>query len=162
MPLPWLFCDLWVVALSEQLPLEINPFALADQGAKLKGELAIAGLKHLTETLDSTKGVVQVQFTFGREKHGPRYIKGLLSTTLRFVCQRCGEPASYDINVKLCLSPVISDSQAAKLPKEYEALVTQGEPVLLADIIEEELLLSMPMFPKHRLGGCPIDISKEY
>lgn len=152
-----------MAALSEQLPLEINPFVLAAQGAKLQGELAIAGLQRLAEVLNSVQGVVHVQLTLGREEGGgTHYIKGLLATTLRLTCERCGEPVSCDINVKPCLSPVISDLQAATLPKEYDPLVTQGKPVLMADIVEEELLLSIPMFPKHRPGECPIDIPNEF
>lgn len=151
-----------MAALSEQLPLEINPFVLAAQGAKLQGKLVIAGLQRLAEVLNSVQGVVHVQLTFGREEGGPHYIKGLLATTLRLICERCGEPVSCDINVKPCLSPVISDLQAATLPKEYDPLVTQGKPVLVADIVEEELLLSIPMLPKHRPGECPIDIPNEF
>ncbi|WP_423062282.1 YceD family protein [Candidiatus Paracoxiella cheracis] len=147
--------------MSEQLPLEINPFALVNQGVELKGEMAVAGFRRLAELLASSEGVVQVQLKFARDEYGPPYIKGQVSATLRLVCQRCGEPVSCDINVKPCLSPVVSDSQAASLPKEYDPLVTHGEPVLLAEIVEEELLLSIPMFPKHRPGECPVDIPSE-
>jgi len=154
---------LWIRGgiLSERLPLEINPFALADRRVELSGEMAIAVFTRLANLLASKEGMVQVQLRFGRDKYGPPYLKGQLSTVLRLVCQRCGEPVSCDINVKPCLSPVVSDSQAASLPKEYEPLVTHGEPVLLADVIEEELLLNIPMFPKHRSGKCPVDIPSE-
>lgn len=147
--------------VSEQLPLEINPFALADRGVELSGQMAVAVFTRLAGLLASKEGMVQVQLRFGRDEYGPPYLKGHISTVLRLVCQRCGEPVSCDINVKPCLSPVVSDSQAASLSKEYEPLVTHGEPVLLADVIEEELLLSIPMFPKHRRGECPVDTPSE-
>ncbi len=145
--------------MRENLPLEINPISLADRGEILKGKLAVSDLPRLLGFLASSEGYVQVELRFGREAYGPRTIKGCISGRLQLVCQRCGQPVSYDINTMLSLSPVFSDSQAAGLPEEYDPLVTAGEPVRVVDMVEEELLLSLPMVPKHELGECPVDVS---
>jgi uncharacterized protein len=43
--------------------------------------------------------------------------------------------------------------------EEAETLVVEG-PVSLAELVEEELLLAMPMFPVHRDGECTAPGSK--
>jgi len=146
--------------VGESLPLKINPFLLVDRGETISGKLPLASMKRLAGLLCSVDGDVDVQLHFGREAYGPRYIKGRLLATLLLTCQRCGEPVSYGVDLEPCLSPVVSDAQAAQLTDEYEPLVTGGEPVALVDVIEEELLLSLPMVPKHEQGECKVDFSK--
>ena len=146
--------------MSENLPLQINPFLLVDRGETLSGKLPLARLKRLEELLCSVDGEVEVELHFGREAYGPCYIKGRLSATLVLTCQRCGEPVHYKVDLEPCLSPVTSDAQAARLADGYEPLVTDGESVVLVDMIEEELLLGLPMVPKHEPGKCKVDFPK--
>ena len=143
-----------------QLPLEIDPFKLADQEVTLQGELPIACFSRLAKLLDNPEGVTKVTLIFKRDEHGIRTIQGEITATLQLVCQRCGEAVSCDINAKPCLSPVVHDSQVVSLAKEFDPLVTGGEPVMLMDLIEEELLLSLPMFPKHEPAECALDLTQ--
>jgi uncharacterized protein len=101
---------------------------------------------------------VQVVLTLKQEDLGPIYINGNLTTQLRLPCERCGGAVCYDIKLELKLSPVLTDSQAARVPKEYDPLVTGSEPVSVLELVEEELLLSLPMVAKHKQEECLIEL----
>ena len=144
--------------MNDQLPLKINPFELCERNITLDGQLPLQQLARIAAVLENPTGKVNIQLIFGREKLGRHYIKGHVAATMVLQCQRCGQPVSYDINVEPCLSPVIDDIQAKQLPKEYDPLLTGGESISLVELVEEELLLSLPMIPKHEQGKCPVEL----
>jgi uncharacterized protein len=53
-----------------------------------------------------------------------------------------------DDNIKLGIVTTIE--QADKLPEDFEPLLLEEESILLKDIVEDELLLILPAFPKHQ------------
>lgn len=122
----------------------------------MTGQLALADFPRLQPLLVDTQGEVDVRLAFGRGSDFRRFITGTLESSLKLVCERCGNPVSYDINVDLKLAPVLSDEEAAKLPKDDDPLLLANEePISLIEMLEEEILLSLPMFAKHALGQCP-------
>ncbi len=139
-----------------QLPLKVNPFLLAKQFAKLEGRIPVSDLPRLREVVCNDSGYVDVLLEFGKGEFGPIYIRGQISALLELECQRCGEPVSCDINVEPNVSPVLTDSQAKHLPKEFDPVLLDDESVVVADLVEEELLLSLPMIAKHPLGECQV------
>lgn len=142
------------------LPFEIDPFRLASQGAKFKGSISLAELPRLREVLSDVQGVAEVMLEIGKEDKRV-YIRGKITTAVELVCQRCGEPVVYDINLDLKLSPVSMDAQAANIPSDYEPWVTDDKPVLVTELVEEELLLGLPMIAKHRPEECQIGLPRE-
>jgi uncharacterized protein len=142
-----------------KLPIKINPFELCDHGAVLEGTLPVKQLTRLTELLANTEGDVSVRLEFSRDKHGQRLIQGQIGATLMLTCQRCGNAISCDINLMPKLCPVMDDT-SARLPADFEPLLVVDEDglVLMADLVEEEVLLSLPMIPKHEQGKCPVKL----
>ncbi len=57
---------------------------------------------------------------------------------------------SYEIDISFLLSPVISEERAKNLPDQYEPVFMQNESIALYDMIEDEILLALPMVPKHK------------
>jgi uncharacterized protein len=45
---------------------------------------------------------------------------------------------------------VSSIDQANRLPEDFEPLLVEGDTIPLTDLIEDELLLSLPTYPKHQ------------
>ena len=55
------------------------------------------------------------------------------------------------------LAVVSNDNEADKVIRLYEGFVSATGPVRLADIIEDELLLRIPMIPRHeREDACRV------
>ena len=68
---------------------------------------------------------------------------------MELVCQNCLAAVTWPINSHIKLGMVKTIEQANRLPEEYEPLMVLEDKVLLKNIIEDELLLLLPSFPKH-------------
>ncbi len=131
------------------LPKTLDPFKYADQRKELEGEIALQLMPRLTDMLVDDKGSVSVKLDFGRDEQNLRVINGELNATVNIVCQRCLKPVEKSIHSTFALGLILSDEQAMHLPKVYEPLLVQEEKIVLLDVIEEELILSLPMFAYH-------------
>lgn len=112
-------------------------------------------MARLAPSLCSTQGVVDFELAFNVDMEGIRCIHGSLSTQLDVVCQRCLKPMKLPLEAKVALGVVVSMQEAERLPSAYEPLVVGAEPVSLKEMIEDELLLVLPVAPMHPEQQCP-------
>ncbi|MFT6905298.1 MAG: hypothetical protein ACJAS1_001953 [Oleiphilaceae bacterium] len=131
------------------LPKTLDPFKYADQNRILEGEVALHLMPRLAEMLVDTNGRVEVKLEFDRDPQRLRILTGALSSTVNLMCQRCLHPVAQVIESKFLLGIVYNDEQAQNLPRVYEPLLVEDEKFVLLDMIEEELILSLPMFAYH-------------
>lgn len=133
------------------LPQKIEPISLAHKSANLKGTISLSELPRLTDLLYQNDGVVEVALSFGKDHKNYYYIKGHITAELSLKCQRCLEPVSYKINTDFNLSPIKDVKMAETLPEHYEPVLLNDKTLLLSEIIEEEIILNLPMVAKHDL-----------
>ena len=135
--------------MSERLPETIDPLHLADIQGVLKGSLPVSKLVRLADVLADDAGGVAIELFFAREG-GLRTIKGHLKTALNLKCQNCLSAVEWPIDQQIKLGIVLSIEQANRLQGGYEPLlVEEDEKMPLTDLIEDELLLAIPDYPKH-------------
>ncbi len=133
----------------ERLPEYIDPLYLADKRGALKGRIPINSLSRLADILQNDEGTIFVELFFGREGR-LAFCEGHIEAVLVLKCQNCLEAIELPVNSSIKLGIVVSIDQANKLPEEYEPLLVQEGNMLLKNIIEDELLLMLPTFPKHK------------
>jgi len=131
------------------LPKAIDPLKYADQNKILEGSLSIKLMPRLVEMLVNSNGSVDVTLDFGRDAQNYRVLNGELNAKVSLLCQRCLHPVVKPIKSEFALGMVFNDEQAQNLPRAYEPLLVSQENLVLADVIEEELILSLPMFAYH-------------
>jgi uncharacterized protein len=133
-----------------RLPKLIDPLLLADRNASIDGELPVSSFDRITELLANDLGKVKVKLFFVRDGRLAT-IEGHVSAVLALKCQRCLEAVEWPVSGDIKLAVVNSLEQANKLPDGYEPLLLVEEgAVPLKNIIEDELLLSLPNIPKHQ------------
>ncbi len=135
---------------SVQLPNEINPIALAHETKKLEGLIAVQSLKRLTHVAGKQHGEVYVVVDFGKDANGLNYFSARINTQLSLVCQRCLDSMEQKVTTQFKLYTVTNQMQFKLIPNDVDALFIGDEPFLLHDIIEDELIVSLPMFAKHQ------------
>mgnify|MGYP003392586720 CR=1 FL=1 len=135
--------------MSDRLPEYIDPLHLADKRGALKGQIPLKSLDRLAEMLINDTGLVAVDLFFGREGRLAK-IEGRIQAVLALKCQNCLEAVEWPIDCTIKLGIVTSMDQANRLPEEYEPLLVEDEKILLKNIIEDEILLVLPAFPKHQ------------
>lgn len=143
-----------------KLPKSIDPVKFAEQHGYLEGALALADMPRLCDVGYIKQALTKVIVTLAGDVdvQDIRYLHGTAKVTLELICQRCLQPFKCDLNTEFKLSPVHNDAEAELLPTTYEALfVPQGE-MALVDIIEDELLLVLPLVPKHADKNCAYEM----
>lgn len=145
--------------LPNALPEFVDPLRLAETRQVLKGQVAVAVMPRLMAALDISspaRGEVDVDLAFGVDGQGVRRVLGSLHAELDAICQRCLQPMILPLHVNIALGIVRALDEAEHLPDEYEPLVlasaTEGQS--LDAIIEDELLLALPVAPLHEEAQC--------
>ena len=132
------------------LPRQVDPRKFAQQGVELKGTVAISALKRLSEALASTDGEVVLELSFGINEEHKRILTGTAQATVEVICQRCLDITPLTLEGNLSLAMVWSEEQAENLPKHLDPWIIGEGAADLYDIIEEELLLNLPMVSYHK------------
>jgi len=135
----------------------IDPIACLRQQQVLEGELSSEQLPRLSESLSGPTPDISYKLTFHADAQGRCIIDCFINTFLKMQCHHCGQEMVLPVSIasQLC---IITDAKLAKnLPDEYEPLVVESESgtVSLLDVIEDELILAIPMIPRHEGEECP-------
>ena len=132
----------------DRLPRYIDPLHLADKRSVLKGVLSLKDLNRLGDMLFDTEGNVVIDLYFSREGRLAK-IEGKIEAHLQLVCQNCLKAVDWPVQAVVRLGIVNSLEQVDRLPPGFEPLFVEEEKTLLQDIIEDEMLLNLPQYPKH-------------
>ncbi len=130
------------------LPVHLNFVQKANIGLELQGRWPLSRLKRLKEVLLSDEGGLEVELVFDRAGRIP-FIKGRLRAVLQLKCQRCMQAMAVTVDNTFKLGLVLNNQQMAELPDEYEPYLVEDDDNFLPDILEDELLLSLPLVAMH-------------
>ncbi|CAM5233727.1 MULTISPECIES: YceD family protein [Pseudomonadaceae] len=140
--------------LKGPIPPHIDPRKLADRAASLQGELSLSQLQRLAESLEDDQGVVRASFAFGRDEQRTVVIHSQLDVDVKMICQRCLEPVVLPIHSECDYAVVNEGASSQHLPKGYDVLEVGEDPLDLLALVEDELLLALPIVPLHDPEIC--------
>jgi len=122
---------------------------LADEGTVVPVQFPVSTLTRLVPELAEASGTARGELRFGRDLGTPT-AEVDVEATLSLVCQRCMRPMSQEVSVagSRVYFPV-DEAAAEKLPPEAETMLAPEGRVRLADVVAEELLLALPLAPRH-------------
>ena len=129
--------------------------SLADREGVVSGELELSRLTRLVGMLHSDAGSVKASLRFSQRRDGWLEAELTYAASVEPTCQRCLEPFRHELagRVKVVLSD--ADSTSATVPEGDEPFELTDGRLLPAQLIEDELIVSMPLAPKHeRLEDC--------
>lgn len=137
----------------DRLPLDDDPWDL---------ELPVTALPRLAASLGSSGGIVRATVEFGRVAGVPRLRVGAqIEVTL--ICQRCLQPMRVSLEGESQVALVENLAQADALPEDVEPVWVESRKVDLREVVEEELLLALPLVPMHETDddecGVAADVS---
>lgn len=143
----------------DRLPLQVDPFRMAELGREFEGAIEIRQLKRLTPLLRSDTGMLGVKLDFGIDASGVKFMHGLITGELELDCQRCMGELILPLQIDFHLALLRDETQLEKLQDEYEPLLVEAVPIFIADVIEDEALLAIPQIPKHEEDECAVKLS---
>ena len=132
----------------EHLPEFIDPLALADTQRQFTGSLPLAKMSRLRDMLLSREGNARLELSFRKEGRVAAVL-GRVEAELELQCQCCLSPLRWPVSNEVRLGIVRSLEEANLLPESFEPLLLEAETIPLVDIIQDELLLAIPVIPQH-------------
>jgi len=128
--------------MSSELPDRVDPFRLCDGAQSFEGRLKLAEMPRLSEALVSNDGAVSYRIDCDRDERRRARLRGSVDAELAVVCQRCMGPMRLPVHVEFQLAVVTGQDEAT---------------LSLASVIEDELILALPVAPLHPIEECSED-----
>ncbi|MYM62171.1 YceD family protein [Pseudomaricurvus sp. HS19] len=133
-----------------RLPRMIDVRKFAQQGIHLAGDVPVSGMERLAaESLNSDQATVAAVLEFGVDEERHRLIRGTADCSVQVTCQRCLEPVEVALHADINLAIVWDEEKAKQLVKSLDPLIVGEGPADLYAIIEDELLLELPIASYH-------------
>ncbi len=136
------------------LPEEVNYRKFAGDSTKLDGTVPISSFRRLKESIANDQGEVHARLEFRRGKKQKTLIIGHIDVNLELVCQNCLEPFSTKVESSFRWVLVEDEDALIALNPDDEGVICGEDKVNIVDMLEDELLVSLPMVAKHPEGEC--------
>lgn len=141
--------------MSQRIPDRLDPWRYADQGREIDGRIPLESMPRLSGCLLDASGEIAFHLHFERDMQRRATLKGALRADLVLECQRCLEAVTHRVNGQVSIAFVEGQDQAARLPESLDPYLVEDGQVHFVDLIEDELLLTLPQVAMHETGGCP-------
>lgn len=134
--------------MPKQLPETANFLKQAERNVTLEGVFPLARLERLSESLNDNSGELfaELHFTSGTGHLG---LHGTVEASLDLICQRCLQPMKYQVSGQFKFGLITSEKYEHKVPSDAEPYLLEGDEQSVLDILEDELLLSIPIAARH-------------
>ena len=135
-------------------PLDVGQ--CASQRVELEREFEVREFERLRDSVSRPEGraAVSLRFKFAGSLAAA---EGSVSGGVWLVCQRCLGDFAARLESPVRIAFVDSDEDAATVPEDYEAVTVDAGRLALADFVEDELLLALPLVPMHAtLAECGV------
>ena len=140
--------------MSAQTVIDSLEFARA--GQELRSSLPVTGLARLKDGLFDPAGVVQFALRGGCDEERRPILRVEISGSLHLQCQRCLGMLEYPLyvcNTLLLVRPGADLSATADDPEAPDCIEASTQTDVV-ELIEDEILLSLPFAPRHAEESC--------
>ncbi len=138
-----------------KLPRTVDPIRQAQKNLDYDARIEAENLERLAESTNGLLTDVQVKLHFGLDEQRKAQVFGEAETRVMLNCQRCGEDFEYQVSSQFKYVPVLNEEQTDSIPEAYEPIeVDETGEIDLFTLIEDELLVALPIVPKHDDEHC--------
>ncbi len=127
---------------------------MVDQRVNLQGWISLKQLDRVQDYLLDSSGEVKVKLRFDKDEIGVRFIAGSIQAAVLMECQRCLQPARIELTSDFKLGIVFNEDAEKNLPGYYDPLLLSESELDLWQMVEEELILCLPISATHPKGEC--------
>lgn len=134
-----------------------DAFVFAKEGRLLEGVLPVSSLERLHDLLAEVSGDVSFRLQGLKGEHGELMLDLEVSGVLSLACQRCLKAIPFDLDVDslLELIPEGADMSQDELEDDTRDFLPVAGELYVAELVEDEILLALPVAPRHEKCGLP-------
>jgi uncharacterized protein len=138
-------------------PLDVDRLARGE--AEIDFDVPLAELPRLRSRIAGIGGSVRGAARFGRQS-GFAVADLSLVGKARLQCQRCMQAMELPIDSTSHVALILAEADAAEVPEELEPVLAREGRISAGELVEEELLLALPIVPLHEeLRECAVPAS---
>jgi len=141
--------------------LSVNPTQFAAARQVWQGSEPVGEFERLAQETLNPDALLHYRIEGGKDKMGRVLMMLTLEGRLELACQRCLGPLVHAFEVNKIFYPVETTERLEQLERElsFEAdpdveVIEVGSMLDLAALIEDEVLLGLPVIPMHPEGAC--------
>lgn len=134
-----------------------DSFAFARDGRVLEGTLAVTCLERLHDLLAEVSGEVAFRLQGYKGERGQSMLHLEVNGVLPLACQRCLDGIRFELDVDSLLELIPEGNELSQDELEDDTrdfLPVAGE-LDVAELVEDEILLALPVAPRHEKCGLP-------
>jgi len=132
---------------------KIDPWQAVAAAQRFQGEAVSSDLPRLTDVLAAQQGSAQwparFELRFGRDSDARPVALGRVDLAATLVCQRCLGEVRVPLGGPIEVALIHSDAEAEGLPDRLDPVVVDASGIRPLDLVEDELLLTLPSVPVH-------------
>lgn len=134
-----------------------DAFAFARDARVLEGTLAVSTLERLHDLLAEVTGEVSWRIEGFKDEGGELMLHLSVDGCIQLACQRCLEaiPFELDVDSLLEIVPEGSDLSQEELEDDTRDFLPVVKELDVAELVEDEILLALPVAPRHERCGLP-------
>ncbi len=120
------------------------------------GKITIDKFVRLQDYLADSQGELEYKISGAPDKNGKSIIQVTIKGKINLYCQRCLGGLAYILDLQSTILLAENESELSHLDETGsidEILVDSDTDVL--ELIEDEIILSLPISPRHREEECP-------
>ncbi len=126
---------------------------LADERVRVDFDIPLEEFPRLRPQLAHATGSASGRVGFERVQ-GACVAEIAVATRVSLTCQRCLAPVDYPIDSAGSVAMVADAAEADRAPEGLETIFAPERRTSVRDLVEEELLLALPIVPLHANPDC--------
>ena len=144
-----------------QKPIDI--YKISKENRILTGHIPVSQLKRVTKDLDNfDQSFIEVDLEFSLLQKDVCLCVGHIKGSVPLECQRSLELFDFEINHEFKVAITENIAKLDALDDQYETFLFDGLAIAPIDLVEEEILLMLPIAPKKPLKDCKVDKTSAY
>ena len=128
----------------------------------LRGRLAISKLQALSDLVLCKKDSIEFEICSKKDELDKIFLMGQIKASLVLECQRCIKPYHFKIDSQFHLQLIENLDQIKDASLEIEPIIMIDKQFSLYHLIEEEILLNLPLAGRHSDEDLAKGLCKEF
>ena len=142
-----------------ELKTFIQPRKLANKNGELRYQWNVEDFSRLDGLLYSNDGTISLHLKGKFDDRNRCLVEAHISANVQLECQTSFEAIGYKIDTRVLYCTVVTEDQIADLDDEYEALLIEDGQVDIKQVIEDELILSIPVVANKAVSDLGINMT---
>ena len=141
--------------MNKSLKIAVDPYLCADQRREYAGTISYDEMERVQEHILSTTQPLNVELSFSKDRKFIVVI-GRIYGDLVLECAACLGEVILPVDIAVRLAIINDEEKASLVPELYEPWLMDDDRLMLSQLIEDELLLELPVIARHT--SCPVDL----